>query len=272
MPKDLRTSLAFAQSWNDLPKGSVYTSDQFEDWLHPIKKEDISGKTILELGCGNGSLLTHMAKWLPSYLEGVDLGDSVKSARENMALTDFESWEVIQADLISYGRKQFDFVYSIGVLHHLKDPEEGFRAVERATKPGGRFHCWVYGYEGNFFIRAFVDPLRKIVFRLPWFAIKHLIAFPLTIPFFLASQLTKLFENEIFKKIFPMYSYLKWISRYSFRFHHHVACDQILSPQTTYIKKQTIEKWLDEANVENTYIIQRNGNSWKFGGDINISN
>jgi len=41
----------------------VYTTDQFEEWLFPIKKEVISGKNVLELGCGNGSLLTHMAKW-----------------------------------------------------------------------------------------------------------------------------------------------------------------------------------------------------------------
>jgi len=266
MSQDLKTSAAFANSWNHLPEGSVYTFNQFEDWFYPIKKKDISGKNILELGCGNGSLLFHMINWEPSCLEGIDLGDSVNSARKNMSLSKFKNWKITQADLNSFTSNGFDFVYCIGVLHHLKDPEKGFKAVVKATKPGGRFHCWVYGYEGNFIIRTFIDPLRKIVSRLPWLVIQWLIALPLAILFFLISQLTTFSERNLFKKKFPLYPYLKWISGYSFHFHHHVVCDQLVSPQTIYIKKQTIEKWMDEENLEDTYLIQRNGNSWKFGG------
>lgn len=180
MSKDLGTALAFAQSWNDLPKGSVYTVDQFEEWLSPHKKEDICGKRVLELGCGNGSLMMHMAKWEPYYLEGVDLGDSVKSARENMKLTKLKDWKVTQADLNSFRSDVFDFVYCIGVLHHLKNPKEGFDSVIANVKKGGRFHCWVYAREGNAVIIYLLEPLRRLFSRFTWWLTKYFVATPLS--------------------------------------------------------------------------------------------
>jgi len=83
---DQETADAFATSWNTLPEGSIYTYEQFEDWLNPLTKKDIENKRVLELGCGNGSLLVHITRWNPGYLEGVDLGDSVKSAEKNLQL------------------------------------------------------------------------------------------------------------------------------------------------------------------------------------------
>jgi tRNA G46 methylase TrmB len=85
---DARTAKAFATSWNNLPAGSVYTPAQFKDWLDPITPGDVEGRDVLELGCGNGSLLVHMAGWRPRRLVGVDLGDSVVSARENLQRRD----------------------------------------------------------------------------------------------------------------------------------------------------------------------------------------
>jgi hypothetical protein len=52
-------------------------------------------------------------------------------------------------------------------------------------------------------------------------------------------------------------------------FFRHVAFDQLVTPQTIYIEKTTIESWLklnNRVNQKSTYIIFRNGNSWKFGG------
>jgi hypothetical protein len=58
MSNDSKTAEAFASSWNNLPKtGSVYTKEQFLDWFEPLTLEEIKDKSILELGCGNGSLL-----------------------------------------------------------------------------------------------------------------------------------------------------------------------------------------------------------------------
>jgi tRNA G46 methylase TrmB len=98
MNDDKKTAAAFANSWTHLPRGSVYTREQFEDWLAPITRQDLAGKTVLELGCGNASLLTHLTEWQPSQVTGVELGRSVEAARCNMAQTAYKNYSIIQAD------------------------------------------------------------------------------------------------------------------------------------------------------------------------------
>lgn len=271
MSQDLKTASAFANSWNHLPKGSVYTLNQFEDWFHPIKKEDISGKNVLELGCGNGSLLTHMANWEPSFLEGVDLGDSVNSARKNMTLSNFENWRITQADLNSFRSDGFDFVYCIGVLHHLENPKKGLNSVIANVKKGGRFHCWVYAREGNAIIIYLVEPLRRLFSRFPWWLTKYFVAIPLAVPFYFYAKMINALKNLTIIRKLPLYEYCLWIAKRELSFFRHVAFDQLVTPQTTYIDKKTIELWLSEypyIDKESVYIIMRNGNSWKFGGYI----
>ncbi len=135
MTQDTKTAEAFADSWNNLPAGSVYTREQFQEWFDPITREDVQGKSVLELGCGNGSLLVHMAGWNPSRLVGVDLGSSVVSARKNMEDSGYKGYELVQADLTTFASEGFDLTYSIGVLHHLKEPGRAFRRSSPIPNP-----------------------------------------------------------------------------------------------------------------------------------------
>ena len=267
MTTDQHTADAFADSWNNLPEGSVYTLDQFIDWMTPLTRVDIEGKSVLELGCGNGSLMMHMLRWNPAKLIGVDLGDSVRSARQN--LMHFPgSWEVLQADLVSFQSEGFDVAYCIGVLHHLQNPRAGFESLVHNTKSGGKFHAWVYAYEGNALVRYLVDPIRRVTSRLPWWITKWGIALPLAVPFFLYANLVERLPERLGKRL-PLGIYSKWVSKRGFAFFHHVAFDQLVTPQTAYLKRSTIESWLRETpgvRQGSTYLVMRNGNSWKFGG------
>ncbi len=271
MSDDHKTAAAFATSWNTLPSGSVYSREQFEEWMAPLSEDDAAGREVLELGCGNASLLVHMTGWSPARLVGVDLGDSVKSAQQNLAATGFRDWSVTQADLTTFDSGGFDLVYCIGVLHHLAEPRKGLEAVIRNTRPGGRFHCWVYAREGNAVIRYLVEPLRRACSRFPWWITKYLVATPLVLPYFLyAKSLASLPRWKLLERL-PLYAYSQWIARRELGFFRHVAFDQLVTPRTVYLPKETIEEWLADAqNLEpgSSYIIFRNGNSWKFGARV----
>jgi hypothetical protein len=67
---DAQTAAAFANSWNTVGQGSVYTREQFLDWLDPIDPESLEGQSVLEMGFGNGSLLYHMGNLRPARLSG----------------------------------------------------------------------------------------------------------------------------------------------------------------------------------------------------------
>ena len=270
---DQETAKAFASSWNNLPSGSVYTSSQFEDWMAPLTRADIEGRSVLELGCGNASLLVHCFAWEPARLVGVDLGGSVETARLNVA--SFPSAQIVQDDLVSFKSDGFDVVYCIGVLHHLKEPFAGFKSVLRNTSPGGKFHCWVYAREGNAVVIGLVEPIRKIASRLPWWVTKYLVATPLVVPYYFyaktLSALHRLFPRVAPKLLVgaPLRDYSLWIAKRGFLFFRHVAFDQLVTPQTAYISRAEIEAWIKQSpEIEqgSSYILCRNGNSWKFGG------
>ena len=98
MLTDQRTADAFANSWNNLPAGSVYTRDQFTDWMSPLTVADVAGRQVLELGCGNGSQMLHLLDWKPAFVEGVDLGDAILSACKNLAGRAEENWKITKKD------------------------------------------------------------------------------------------------------------------------------------------------------------------------------
>jgi len=267
---DKKTADAFAASWNDLPSGSVYTSEQFIDWFEPVTRDDLRGRRVLELGFGNGSLLHHVAECAPVTLTGVELGDTFEVARANVPAAYTGELKLIRGDLTSVEAGLHDVVYCIGVIHHLDEPADGFRAVLRHVAGGGRFHCWVYAREGNALVIALVDPLRRIVSRLPWRVTKWGVAFPLAFPFYLAANATAALVRfrPSLRNVLPLAGYFTWISKREFAFFHHVAFDQLVTPTTRYISRETIESWLGSPEIEpeSSYLIFRNGNSWKFGG------
>jgi SAM-dependent methyltransferase len=268
MTGDQRTADAFATSWNNLPRGSVYTPAQVADWFAPLGPGEVRGRRVLEMGCGNASLMVHVAGWGPSRLDGIDLGDSVESARANLTASGARNWSVERADLVSFLSDGYDVVYSIGVLHHLDSPRAGFHAVLRNTRPGGRFHCWVYAREGNGVVIALVDPLRRVASRLPWWLTKYGLATPLAFPYYLYAKLLRALPRWRWLQGAPLHDYSLWIAEREFAFFRHVAFDQLVTPRTVYIARAAVEEWLGDPRVEagSAYVIMRNGNSWKFGG------
>jgi SAM-dependent methyltransferase len=270
---DAETARAFAASWNAVGRASVYTRDQFLDWFAPLRPDEIEGRSVLELVFGNGSMLYHVAACRPARLAGVELGDTLDEARRNLAHVPAGVLDLHRGDLTRVELGSFDVVYCIGVLHHLQDPEAGFRAVLRHTRPGGRFHCWVYAREGNGLVIRVVDPIRRAASRLPWWITKYAVALPLVAPYFLYARALRALArapriDRVLSRIGPLHDYSLWIAERPFWFFHHVAFDQLVTPRTVYLDRATVEAWLSSPEVEpgSAYVIFRNGNSWKFGG------
>jgi hypothetical protein len=142
----------------------------------------------------------------------------------------------------------------------------------RNTKPDGCFHCWVYGREGNRVVILFVEPIRRLASHLPWWLTKYGIATPLAVPFYLYAKslrwVRKIFSARWLERA-PLYQYCLWIAPREFAFFRHVAFDQLVTPQTAYLSREEIQAWLAsevDIDAESAYVVQRNGNSWKFGG------
>ncbi len=110
---------------------------------------------ILDAGCGTGVSTDYLAYLNPgSEILAIDisltaLGIAKKrlklSGSDILSKVHFEQQDLLKIDL----GKKFDFINSVGVLHHLKDPKDGLRVLADLLKPGGIIHLFLYADAGR---------------------------------------------------------------------------------------------------------------------------
>lgn len=260
-PRQQRTADAFAYAWTRYPKENPYTEQQWADWILPLTSADFEGRLVLDAGCGLGGFAEYAAGWGADRVVGIDLSDAVFAARRRVG----ERVDVIQADLHRppFAPGTFDLAYSIGVLHHLEDPEAGFAAVAAMVRPGGMVFAWVYGRENNGWIVTLVDPVRKhLLPRLPRLVLKWGVAWPA------AALLWPLVRLATRRPRLPYRPYLRWLSERDFAFLHGVVFDHLVAPTSHYVRRDEFAAWFERAGLEDVQITWRNRNSWRGLGRL----
>src|SRR5213076_159251 len=152
------TAERFGYEWTRFAEIRPEYEAQMLGWIAPVGRDAFVGARVLDAGCGKGRHLRLAAAFGAKEVIGVDLGPAVDAAAQNTA--DLDNVHVVQGDLTHppFRPERMDLIYSIGVLHHLPEPEAGFRALAPLLVPGGRFVAWVYAREGNGWVLALVDP------------------------------------------------------------------------------------------------------------------
>jgi len=109
-----------------------------------LTSEECFSSIILDAGCGVGRF-AEIVQPSAELLVCIDLSRASYLCRE---LLPQENVLVIKGDLenIPLVDGAVDISYSIGVLHHAKDPRKAFSEVIRVTKSGGIFSGWVYAH------------------------------------------------------------------------------------------------------------------------------
>ena len=100
----------------------------------------LSGKTVLDVGCGGGILSESMAA-LGAQVTGIDLGDkALQVARlhllESGLKVDYR--EIAVEDLAAEQPQHYDVVTCMEMLEHVPDPGSTVRACAQLVKPGGQ--------------------------------------------------------------------------------------------------------------------------------------
>ncbi|QDT98133.1 methyltransferase domain-containing protein [Gimesia aquarii] len=104
---------------------------------------ELKGLKILDAGCGGGRY-SKVAAEAGGIVFGADHTTAVEKAEQ--LCNHLENVHLVQADLkhLPFEPSSFDFVFSIGVMHHDKDTRAVFNAVADMVKPGGRYSVWLY--------------------------------------------------------------------------------------------------------------------------------
>ncbi|MET0393135.1 MAG: class I SAM-dependent methyltransferase [Chitinophagaceae bacterium] len=152
----------------------------------------------MDMGCGTGRW-TKMIAGKVKFVEAVDPSDAIFVA--DHLLKDHQNVRLTQAssDTLPFADETFDFVMSIGVLHHIPDTGKAMQDCVRKVKKGGYFYTYLYyGLDNRGWLFRFLfgcsDLIRKVVSRLPSGLKKFvcdLLAIILYMPFILAGRLIK---------------------------------------------------------------------------------
>jgi 2-polyprenyl-3-methyl-5-hydroxy-6-metoxy-1,4-benzoquinol methylase len=127
-----------------------------------LKPEDLKGKLVLDVGCGMGRFAEVATRW-GARVVGIDLSAAAEVAARNLADREFVA---MQADVFAlpFAPESFDYIYSMGVLHHTPDCEKAFKNLPQYLKPGGGIAIWLYSGYNKWF--RFSDIYRRVTHRM----------------------------------------------------------------------------------------------------------
>jgi len=268
-PEKKATAAAFGYEWTHYSQLTEADRREFLAWIDPLMPVDFRDQIVLDAGCGKGRHVALAAEFGARAVVGIDLSDAVEAAFRNTR--HLSNVHLVQADILDLPfAHPFTLAYSIGVLHHLPVPKQGFLTLTRHMRPGGRIVTWVYGKEGNRWIELLVDPLRRhITSRLPKVATRTVSFLPAVVLF---AGLKLLYRparrNAWLKDLLPYSEYLCSIADYSFAENFWNVFDQLVAPTAFYHKYEEVLDWYRTANVRDVLITRHNGNSWRGTGRV----
>jgi len=110
--------------------------DRVKDAIEPL-----TGRKVLDIGCGNGYFALQMSKAGADYVIGVD--PTIVFVMQFLAINQFECNDrvfVVPARMqeLPLPAKRFDTTFSMGVLYHQRSPVEHLRELAQTLRPGGQ--------------------------------------------------------------------------------------------------------------------------------------
>lgn len=243
-----KTAESFAYEWKYIYKENDYEKNNFFHFLSPfLKEENLKGQKTLDIGCGSGRFTKWAALSGTEVSFGSDLGETVEVAYE--MTRDLPNVCIIQADIYAMPfHKIFDLAYSIGVLHHLPQPQEGFSRLPKTIKAGGKMLIWVYNRRNNARALYFYEPLRDLLKKLP----KPVLFKLCYIPGFgvhLINMLTHILNWYGFKKLAKKVPF-SYYANFPFNMKLNDAFDVLATPKSNYYYVEEIKQWFADAKLQ----------------------
>jgi SAM-dependent methyltransferase len=170
-----RTFASFGFEWNNFDDVRDEDEGFAEVYFRDLDLGQLEGKVGLDAGCGKGRYTRFLAGHLGA-MAALDGSSAVEAAARN--LKDNPTVVVVRSDLRSapFAPASFDFISSLGVLHHLDDPQAGFNQLLTYLAPQGRILLYLYSRPPRAGLRSTAlraaAALRTVTVRLPHRALK----------------------------------------------------------------------------------------------------
>lgn len=279
--KQVETALSFGYEWQRFPEMYAQWEKQFLDYMQPHNAAFFKGKKVLDAGCGNGRFAYYAAKY-GAEVWAIDLGPAIEVARKNTEGAG--NIRIVQADLHNppFAPESFDFIYSIGVLHHLPDPERAFQILLQYLKPGGEIQIYLYWTAERRPIKAMlltaVSFARRLTTRLP-----HSAVYALAYPSAAAAFMLFVWPYRLMRLVPPLRQLaeklpMKQYAQFPFRVCVNDQLDRFSAPIEHRYGRADVERWLTRASLDSIAVAANYGwvatgrkTNRASGGDLRVS-
>ncbi len=145
-------------------KASLIDKGDKNDFSRKLKEFIGYNKSFIEIGSGTSQLSNYLAIGTNNKIFAFDptetslrLGYNF-AKKNNIANVKFINADIFDDVLLD---NTFDFVWCSGVLHHTKDPYEGFQIIQKSLKSQGYIFIGLYNKYGR--IRTF---FRQVLYKI----------------------------------------------------------------------------------------------------------
>jgi len=240
--------------------GYLGSLDLLADTLAPlVDVAEIRERRVADIGSGTGRVVRQLLAAGAAHVVALEPSDAFTVLVSNTADAADRVTCLRQTGDALPPSGDLDFVFALGVLHHIPDPGPVVRAARAALRPGGRLVAWLYAREGNALYLAAVRPVRAVTTRLPapaLAALVRLIDLPLCL-YVRASAVLPL----------PMRRYMRDVlGRLSGAHRRLTIYDQLNPRYARYYTRADAEALLTGAGFEAVRLEHRHGYSWLVTG------
>lgn len=257
-----RTIADFGEQWTRFTgnEGFYGSAQLFEDICGPLlTPEAIRGRRVAEIGSGTGRIVRMLLTAGAGHVLALEPSDAYDVLRRNTAdVADrVECLHVTGEQLPS--NRALDLVVSIGVLHHIPEPEPVVKAAHAALAPGGRMLVWLYGREGNGLYLALTTPIRALTTKLPqWAVVAMSRAFrTLLVPYIALCRVMPLPLGGYFSRVFGQMAPDKQVL---------IIYDQLRPAYAKYYTRAEALALLADGGFSDVRLHHRHGYSWTVIG------
>jgi len=262
--KTKETLRSYSYQWQKFDEMIEEWKDYFMDFIYPFREDFFKDKLCLDAGAGFGRFSYYPVEF-GAEVVSMDLSEAVQSSYKNNSKHPF--CYVVQADLHNIPfKKDFDFIYSIGVIQHLPNKEGGFSSLaQHLEKKDSKIFIWVYGKRKGLY--NIVDVLRPITLRMPHKILNYFSFFMALLQELLVLSSHRFLMKIPSKKIKNFAKNMPYTRYAYYPFRHNWAdwFDRLSVPLTGGFTKEEIENWFRKQNLKEIHIIPRSTGWRAFG-------
>ena len=136
---------SFGEEWlkfNDFTDEVI--AEGANEYFDILNSDIISSNSyVLDIGCGTGRWTKFLTRKV-RFIEAVDPSNAIYAADKLLGKIENVRLTKASIDNIPFDDETFDFVMSIGVLHHIPDTQKAMKDCVKKLKRGGYFYCYLY--------------------------------------------------------------------------------------------------------------------------------